>query len=152
MSIQRAVEFLRRHVEVALATCEGRRPHMRVFQIMKVEGKTLYFATSPEKQVYKQLHENPNIEVMSSNGEAYVKCNGKAHFDVDDDTAQWIYTHNAVLPRLYTSWDKLVYFKMAIETLDHYDLEPTPPVFKHYDIANGTESNGYVGERYSSKA
>lgn len=152
MSIQHAIEFLRRHVEVAMATCEGKRPHLRVFQIMKVEGTTLYFATSPEKQVYKQLLENPNIEVMASNGEAYVKCSGKADFTVDNATAQWIYNHNEVLPRLYSSWDKLAYFKMAIETLDHYDLEPTPPVFKHYDIANGTESNGYVGERYSSKA
>lgn len=41
---------------------------------------------------------------------------------------------------------------MEIETLDHYDLRPTPPVFKHYDLVNNTEDNGYVGERYSTKA
>ncbi len=147
--IQQALGFLKSHIEVAFATCEGGRPYIRVFQIMKQEGTTLYFATSPEKQVYKQLHENPNIEIMASEGEAFVKCSGQADFDVNDATARWIYDHNPVLPRLYDSYDKLTYFKMDIEQMDHYDLTPTPPVFKHYDLTNNTEGNGYVGERYS---
>jgi uncharacterized pyridoxamine 5'-phosphate oxidase family protein len=152
MMIQQALDFLKSHIEVAFATSEGGRPHIRVFQIMKQEGTTLYFATSPEKQVYKQLHENPYIEIMASAGDAFVKSSGRADFHVDDDTARWIYDNNPVLPRLYTSYDKLAYFKMDIEQMDHYDLAPTPPVFKHYDLTNNTEANGYVGERYSTKA
>lgn len=147
--IQQALDFLKSHIEVALATCEGGRPHIRVFQIMKQEGTTLYFATSPEKQVYKQLHENPFIEIMASADNEFVKCSGRASFDVDDATARWIYDHNPVLPRLYTNYDKLAYFKMDIELMDHFDLRPTPPLFKHYDLTNNTETNGYVGERYS---
>jgi len=150
--IQQALDFLKSHIEVAFATCEGGRPHIRVFQIMKQEGTTLYFATSPEKQVYKQLHDNPFIEIMASADNEFVKCSGRADFDVDDATARWIYEHNPVLPRLYTSYDKLAYFKMDIELMDHYALRPTPPLFKHYDLTNHTEANGYVGERYSSKA
>lgn len=98
MSKQSAIDYLKRHVEVALATCEERRPHMRVFQIMKVEGTTLYFATSPEKQVYRQLRKNPNIEIMAAGDGESVKCSGKADFAVDNATAQWIYNHNEVLP------------------------------------------------------
>ena len=143
------MDFLKSHIEVALATCEGGRPHIRVFQIMKQESTTLYFATSPEKQVYKQLHDNPFIEIMASADNEFVKCSGRADFDVDDATARWIYDHNPVLPRLYTSYDKLAYFKMDIELMDHYDLRPLPPLFKHYDLTNNTEANGYVGERYS---
>ena len=89
--IQQALDFLKSHIEVAFATCEGGRPHIRVFQIMKQEGTTLYFATSPEKQVYKQLHENPYIEIMASTDNEFVKCSGRADFDVDDATARWIY-------------------------------------------------------------
>lgn len=150
--IQKALDFLKSHIEVAFATCEGGRSHIRVFQIMKQEGTTLYFATSPEKQVYKQLHDNPYIEIMSSGDNAFVKCSGRADFDVNDTTARWIYDHNSVLPRLYTAYDKLAYFKMEIAQLDYYDLTPTPPVFKHYDLTYHTEANGYVGERYSTKA
>lgn len=150
--IQQALDFLKSHIEVAFATCEGNRPHIRMFQIMKQEDTTLFFATSREKQVYKQLHENPYIEIMASAGDAFVKCCGRADFDVDDTTARWIYDNNPVLARLYTSYDKLAYFMMEIEQMDHYDLTPTPPIFKHYDLTNNTEANGYVGERYSSKA
>ena len=44
--MKRALDFLRNHVEIAFATCEGNRPRIRIFQIMKMEGTTLYFATS----------------------------------------------------------------------------------------------------------
>lgn len=66
--------------------------------------------------------------------------------------AKWIYDHNPVLPRLYTSFDKLAYFKLEIGQLDHYDLNPTPPVFKHYDLVADKVSDGFVGERFSKKA
>ena len=68
--MQTALDFLKKHPEVAFATCEDNRPKIRVFQIMKMEGTVLYFAT-------------------------------------------------------------------------------TPPVLKHYDLTNHTESNGFVGERFT---
>jgi hypothetical protein len=32
---------------------------------------------------------------------------------------------------------------------DYYDLNPTPPVFKHFDLISGEVSDGFVGERFS---
>ena len=32
--MKRALDFLRNHVEIAFATCEGNRPRIRIFQIM----------------------------------------------------------------------------------------------------------------------
>ena len=49
--MERALDFLRDHKEIALATCEGNLPKMRIFQIMKQECNVLYFATSREKAV-----------------------------------------------------------------------------------------------------
>ena len=147
--MERALDFLRKHVEVAFATCEGSRPKIRVFQIMKMEGTDLYFATSPVKEVYKQLQDNPHIEILSREGQVSVRCVGKAVFEVDEETKKWIYEHNAVLSRLYSSYDKMAYFKMAIEQMDYYDLEPTPPVLRHFDLVSHTEGDGFVGERFS---
>ncbi len=48
----------------------------------------------------------------------------------------------SVLPRLYTSYDKPAYFKLPIALMDYYDLNPTPPVNKHFDLENHTEANG----------
>ena len=42
----KAIQFLKDHKEIALATCEGNLPKLRIFQIMKQEGHVLYFATS----------------------------------------------------------------------------------------------------------
>ena len=78
--MQRALDFLKNHVEIAFATSEGNRPHIRIFQIMKMEDATLFFATSPEKEVYRQLLENPFVEMMANEGKEFIKVNGKADF------------------------------------------------------------------------
>ena len=58
--IQKALDFIREHNEVAFATCDGNLPKVRVFQIMKQEGTTFWFATSAKKDVYKELKANPD--------------------------------------------------------------------------------------------
>ena len=51
----KAIQFLKDHKEIALATCEDNLPKLRIFQIMKQEGHVLYFATSAQKAVYREL-------------------------------------------------------------------------------------------------
>ena len=115
---------------------------------MKQEGETLYFATAPQKEVYRQLQANPNIEFMVLQGTVSVRCSGTAFFDVDDATCRLIYDNNPVLPRLYTSYDKLVYFRLAVEHLEYFDLRPTPPEVLHYDSNTDTVEGGFAGERF----
>lgn len=43
--MEKALSFLSRHKDVAFATVEENKPKNRVFQIMKREKATLYFAT-----------------------------------------------------------------------------------------------------------
>lgn len=136
--MDKALDFLKNHVDVAFATSEGNRPHIRIFQIMKMEGTTLFFATSFKKEVYKQLKENPHIELIASEGNLFVKCSGQADFDVETETQKWIFNNNPVLPRLYPSYDQMAYFKMEIEMMDYYDLTPTPPLLEHYNLTQNT--------------
>ena len=58
---------------------------------------------------------------------------------------------NPVLPRLYSSYDQLVYFCLPIAEMDYYDLTPTPPVFKHFDLMVGDVGDGFVGERFKKQ-
>ena len=149
--LQTALQFLHDHNEIAFATCEGNLPKIRVFQIMKQEGTVLYFATSPEKSVYRQLHENPSVELLASAGKVSVRCVGAVTFDVPDDVQQWIYNNNEVLPRLYTSYSKLAYFSLNIAELDYFDLRSTPPILKHFDLITGGTGDGFVGERFKKQ-
>ena len=119
---------------MAFATVEGARPQIRVFQIMKSDGINLWFATSPKKDVYRQLTENPNVEILAMRGDVSVRISGKAVFDVPESIAREIYAANEVLPRLYKKFDDLVYFRLKAEWLDYFDLTPNPLLFEHYDL------------------
>ena len=123
---EKAIQFLKDHKEIALATCEGNLPKLRIFQIMKQEGHVLYFATSAQKAVYRELRQNPNVEILAYADNISVRCSGMVNFNVEDDVKRWIYDNNPVLPRLYSSYDQMEYFCLPIAEMDYYDLSPTP--------------------------
>lgn len=146
--IRQALQFLSEHKEVAFATSDGHLPKLRMFQIMKQECNVLYFSTSAEKAVYRELKENPNVEILAYADNVSVRCTGMVNFNVGESNKRWIYENNPVLPRLYSSYDKLVYFCMPIAEMDYYDLRPTPPILKHFDLMTGDMGDGFVGERF----
>ena len=147
--LNKALQFLNEHNEIALATCEGNLPKLRMFQIMKQEGTLLYFATSSKKAVWRELKENPNVELLAYADKVSVRCAGMVNFYVEDTVKQWIYEHNPVLQRLYTSYEQLDYFCLPISEIDYYNLKPTPPINQHFDLMIGEMANGFVGERFS---
>ena len=135
--MERALQFLHSHKDVALATSEGNIPRLRIFRVMKQEGNVLYFATSEAKAVWRELRKNPNVELIAYEGNISVRCSGMVNFNVEDATKRWIYEHNEVLQRLYTSYDQMAYFCLPIAEMDYYDLQPTPPEFLHFDLMAG---------------
>lgn len=146
--MERALQFLRQHKEVTLATCEGNLPKLRMFQIMKQEGNLLFFATSEKKAVWNELLNNPNVEILAYADNVSVRCTGMVNFNVEEDIKRWIYDNNDVLSRLYTNYDQMVYFCLPIAEMDYYDLSPTPPIFKHFDLMTGDVGDGFVGDRF----
>ena len=43
----------------------------------------------------------------------------------------------------------MAYFKLPIERMDYYDLRPTPPIHKLFDLATGESRDGFVGARFT---
>ena len=130
--MEKAFDFLSSHKDVAFATVEQNKPKIRVFQIMKQEGHTLYFATSPHKEVYRQLQENSNIELLAMDNNISVRVTGCAVFDVPDEVAREIYENNPVLPRLYKQYTDLAY--SIVPTIFSYDGIP--------EVIDFAEKNG----------
>ena len=168
-TMERALQFLRNHKDVALATSEENIPKLRIFQVMKQEGSVLYFATSEQKApikreksdaridsseheearpearaVWRELRKNPNVEMIAYEGDISVRCSGMVNFNVEDDTKRWIYDNNDVLQRLYSSYDQMVYFCLPIAEMDYYDLQPTPPVLLHFDLMAGEVTSNLI--------
>ncbi len=144
VTMERALQFLRNHKDVALATSEDNIPKLRIFQVMKQEGNVLYFATSEAKAVWRELRKNPNVELIAYEGNISVRCSGMVNFNVEDDTKRWIYDNNDVLQRLYPSYDQMVYFCLPIAEMDYYDLQPTPPVLLHFDLMAGEVTSNLI--------
>ncbi|MDR1671343.1 MAG: pyridoxamine 5'-phosphate oxidase family protein, partial [Alistipes sp.] len=55
------IEILKANPNGVLATQDGARVKTRVFQYLFAEGNRVYFCTSNEKAVFKQLQANPNV-------------------------------------------------------------------------------------------
>ncbi len=132
--MDKALDFLKSHRDVAFATVEDGKPKIRVFQIMKQEGTELYFATAPHKEVYKQLQLNPSIELLAMEGDVSVRVVAQASFNVSDAVSREIFDANPVLPRLYTHYNDMVYFKLNISQINYFNLAYTPPQFECFNL------------------
>lgn len=132
--MERAFDFLRENKDVAFGTVENNRPNLRVFQVMLIKGHTLYFATSPHKEVFRQLQENPAVEILGMKGNISVRMNGDVRFDVPDDIQKDIYATNSILSDLYPRYDLMVYCSLEVKSIDYYDLTPRPPLLEHYEL------------------
>ncbi|MCC8133367.1 MAG: pyridoxamine 5'-phosphate oxidase family protein [Tannerellaceae bacterium] len=133
--LEKVFMFLAEHKEVAFATVgSDGKPKLRVFQIMKQENTTVYFATAPGKEVHRQLHDNPSIEMLGMEGNISVRISGEASFDVPEEVGKEIYDTNPVLSRLYKAYTDLSYFRVPVRKLDYFDLSTTPPVFKSFNL------------------
>ncbi|MDE6668919.1 MAG: pyridoxamine 5'-phosphate oxidase family protein [Muribaculaceae bacterium] len=132
--MEKAFDFLRENKDVAFGTVENNRPNIRVFQVMLIKDHNLYFATSPKKQVYKQLLANPAIEILGMKANISVRMSGDVSFDVPVEIQKEIYDTNSILSDLYPSYDAMVYCRLEVKSIDYYDLTPRPPRLEHYDL------------------
>ena len=132
--MEKAFDFLRENKDVAFGTVENNRPNLRVFQVMLIKGHTIYFATSPRKEVYRQLRNNPAVDILGMKGNVSVRMSGDVRFDVPVDIQKEIYETNTILSDLYPSYDAMVNCSLDVKAIDYYDLTPRPPLLEHYDL------------------
>ncbi|MHB8074675.1 pyridoxamine 5'-phosphate oxidase family protein [Desulfosporosinus fructosivorans] len=93
-----------------IATTDGVKPKVRPFGfIMEHEGK-LYFCTSNQKDVYKQMISNPYCEIcaMSANGQ-WIRLQGKAVFDSNIAAKAKAFEIMPNLARIYNAPDNPIF-------------------------------------------
>lgn len=91
-----------------IANVDGTIPKVRPFGFaMNFEGK-LYFGTSNQKQVYKQLQANPNIEISTTSKTGqWLRLNGKAVFNTSRKTKQAALEAMPLLKKMYSVDDSI---------------------------------------------
>ena len=71
-------EFLKKCGTYYLATCEGDQPRVRPFGTVDVYDGKLTIQTGKSKEVSKQIHADPNIEICAFDGESWLRVSAKA--------------------------------------------------------------------------
>lgn len=100
--------FLKDNPVFYLATVEDNIPKVRPFGFaMNFEGK-LYFCTSNQKPVFRQLKANPNFEVCTtSKTNEWLRLKGKAMFNTTRQTKQAALDAMPMLKNMYSVDDSL---------------------------------------------
>lgn len=105
--MERIVEFLKENSVQFFATI-GRdgKPKVRPFQFMLEENGKLYFCTSNQKEVYKELQKNPYVEISTiSKNFSWIRISGKIVFDNSLELKNRIIESNNLVKSIYKSGD-----------------------------------------------
>ncbi len=102
-----------------LGTCDGDKPRMRVLGLkVRLDG-AIFFAVGTFKDVYKQLRENPNCEILASVGDEFLRWDGKATFVEDPRLMPIVENMMPDLAKMYDEmgW-KLGFFTLQDDTAE----------------------------------
>ena len=71
-----------------LASIAGDKPKCRPLGLHILHEDKIYFGVGDFKEVYQQLNENPNIEIVASKGEDILRYYGIAKFEENEEVLE----------------------------------------------------------------
>lgn len=100
--MSKVVEFLNEAKTYYLATVEGDEARVRpIGATVEYNGK-VYFGTSNQKKMFKQLIKNPNVAISGMNNTHWIRITGKAVVDNSADAKRAMLEANPVLKDMYS--------------------------------------------------
>lgn len=111
-----------------LATNHGDQPHVRPFGAVCGHNGKLYIVTNNQKNVYRQMLDNPKIEICGMNKDTWIRIEGEAVHDVSREArVKMLADNKATLSSMYSADDGLMevlYLKNATATIYSFHSEP----------------------------
>jgi len=104
--MKEVLDFLKGNKVFYLATTNGDQPHVRPMGFVMEYDKKLTFSTSNQKDMYKQLTANPNVEIccIAANYNTLRIC-GKAVFCTTEETQRKALEVMPALSKMYAVGD-----------------------------------------------
>ncbi|WP_283610686.1 pyridoxamine 5'-phosphate oxidase family protein [Faecalispora anaeroviscerum] len=125
--MQEVYEFLKQCNTYYLATTEGSQPRVRPFGTVDIfEGK-FYIQTGKVKKVYRQLKENPKIEISGMTGGKWIRLEATAVEDDRIEARQHMLDEYPSLKNMYKADDGntvVFYLENATATICSFTEEP----------------------------
>ena len=126
-----AIEFLKANRVFHVASVDGARARVRPFSFVMKRNSALYFCTNKTKDVYKQLAQNPDIEISSMGPDGtWLRVRGKIAFDETREAKAQVFVENPDLLKRYPKgaadeFFVTFYFTDAVATLFSFTASPT---------------------------
>ena len=125
--MQRVAEFLKNAGTYYLATVEGDQPRVRPFGTAHIFEDKLYIQTGKVKDVSKQIHANPKVEVCAFKDGKWLRVVGELVEDDRLEARQSMLDAYPSLQNMYKADDgntEVFYFKDATATFSSFTEEP----------------------------
>ena len=98
-----------------LATEDGKQPKVRPLGAHLEEDGKIFFTIGDHKDVYKQITDNPLVEIVAYKNRQWIRYTGKAVFDDEPKYAERVLE---MLPHLKNVYNEKTGYKMAIFHLE----------------------------------
>jgi uncharacterized pyridoxamine 5'-phosphate oxidase family protein len=110
------------------------KPKVRPFQFMREEGGRLYFCTSNQKPVFKEMQKHPHVEFCASGPNfSWLRLNGKVVFSKDLALKARIQDASPLVKSIYKTPDnpsfEAFYLDDAVATIADFSGNP-PQTFR----------------------
>lgn len=125
-----AFEFIKANPVFHIATVDGDKARVRPFGFIMTRNNTLYFCTNKTKDVYKQLKQNPDIEIsVMGSKDTWLRIRGRIAFDETRESKVQAFEQSPNLLRIYPKGadDEIFvtfYFTEAVATLFSFTSAP----------------------------
>jgi uncharacterized pyridoxamine 5'-phosphate oxidase family protein len=97
-----AYDFIKANQVFHIATVDGTKARVRPFGFIMKRNDALYFCTNKTKDVYKQMVQNPDVEISSLGTDGkWVRLRGKVVFDDSRESKVQAFTESDMLLQIY---------------------------------------------------
>ncbi len=124
--MERVVQFLKEAGTYYLATVEGEQPRVRPFGTAHIFEGRLYIQTGKSKDVSKQIHANPKVEVCAFKDSRWLRVTGELVEDDRREAKQSILDAYPSLQNMYSADDgntEVFYFKNVTAKFSSFTQE-----------------------------
>jgi uncharacterized pyridoxamine 5'-phosphate oxidase family protein len=125
--MQRAEKFLKEAGTYYLATVEGDQPRVRPFGTVNIFDGKLYIQTGKKKDVSKQIHKNPKVELCAFKDGVWLRIAGELVSDDRREAKQAMLDAYPSLQGMYSADDdntEVFYFEDATATFSGFTHAP----------------------------
>ena len=125
--MKRIVDFLKEAETYYLATVDKDQPRVRPFGTVNVFEDKLYIQTGKIKDVSKQIHANPKVEICAFKDGRWLRVAGTLVEDTRREPKQAILDAYPSLQGMYSADDdntEVFYFKDAVAVFSSFTAAP----------------------------